>query len=200
MEINYGIKTIGGSDYDLCSPVKLTKDGGVILGGFSASNISGEKSENNRGFSGSDFWIVKLDKKGNIQWDKTIGGYGDDYCHSIVQTPNGYLLGGNSNSNISGEKTANSWGGYDYWVVKLDKQGNRLWDKTIGGSSDEHDMWSLDSTLDGQGYILGGQSYSPISGNKTEYSRGIYDYWVVKINKKAKFSGTKHLVVPATSV
>jgi hypothetical protein len=183
-------KTIGGSDYDLCSPVKLTKDGGVILGGFSGSNKSGEKSEDNRGYS-SDFWIVKLDKKGNIQWDKTIGGSGDDYCHSLIATGNGYLAVGNSNSAISGEKTANSWGGYDYWVVKLDRQGNKLWDKTIGGSSEEHDVWSLDSTLDGQGYILGGQSYSPISGNKTEYSKGGYDYWVVKINKKGKILWNK---------
>jgi hypothetical protein len=183
-------KTIGGSDNEFCSPVKLTTDGGVIIGGFSWSNISGEKSENSRG--SDDFWIVKLDKNGNIQWDKTIGGSSDDYCHAIIQTDDGgYLVGGNSASNVSGEKTANSWGGFDYWLVKLDRKGNKVWDKTIGGSYDDHDVWSLDSTLDGQGYILGGRSYSPVSGNKTEYSRGGSDYWVVKINKKGKILWNK---------
>jgi len=177
-------KTIGGNDYDLCSPVKLTKDGGIILGGFSGSNASGEKSENNRGVQ-SDIWVVKLDKNGKIQWDKTIGGSDDDYCHSLIQTRDGgYLIGGNSNSGISAEKTAKSWGGYDYWLIKLDRYGNKLWDKTIGGLNDEHDVWSLDSTLDGTGFILGGKSASPISGNKTEYSKGGFDYWVVKVNKQ----------------
>jgi hypothetical protein len=151
-------KTIGGSDQDLCSPVQLTKDGGVMLGGFSGSNKSGEKSEDNRGY-GSDYWVVKLNKNGVIQWDKTIGGMGDDYCRGMMQTSDGgYLLGGNSNSNISAEKTANSWGGYDFWIVKLDKKGNKVWDKTIGGLFDEYSLWTLDSTLDGKGYIFGGGS------------------------------------------
>lgn len=177
-------KTIGGNDYDFCSPIGITQDGGLILVGFSGSNASGEKSQNCRGQS--DYWVVKLNKNGNIQWDKTIGGSGDDYCRGLVQAKDGYLLCGNSNSGISGEKTANSWGGYDFWVVKLDKKGNVKWDKTIGGLYDDDEVWSLDSTLDGQGYIFGGYSNSPISGNKTEYSRGGFDYWIVKINKNGK--------------
>jgi hypothetical protein len=76
-------KTIGGSDYDFCSPVALTNDGGVILGGFSASNVSGEKTENSKG--GYDYWLVKLGKNGNIQWDKTIGGSDNEFCHGLIK-------------------------------------------------------------------------------------------------------------------
>ena len=77
--------------------------------------------------------MVKLDASGNIQWQNTIGGNSDDYLTSIQQTTDGgYILGGWSNSNISGDKTENSQGDYDYWVLKLDPTGNIQWQNTIG--------------------------------------------------------------------
>jgi hypothetical protein len=176
-------KTIGGNDYDLCSGIQITRDGGLILAGFSGSNASGEKSENNRGVQ-SDFWIVKLNKKGNIEWDRTIGGSADDYGRGVQQTKDGcYIIAGNSNSNISGEKTENSRGGYDYWIIKLDSMGRFMYDKTIGGDYDEIDVWCLEKTSD-DGFIFGGSSYSGISGEKTESSRGASDYWVIKLDKE----------------
>lgn len=176
-------KTIGGNDYDLCSGIQITRDGGLILAGFSGSNSSGEKTENNRGVQ-SDFWVVKLNRQGNIEWDKTIGGSADDYGRGVQQTQDGgYIIAGNSNSNISGEKSANSRGGYDYWVVKLDSAGLFLHDKTFGGDYDELDVWCFEKTSDG-GFIFGGSSYSGISGEKTEGSRGASDYWVIKLDSK----------------
>ena len=183
-------KTIGGNDYDLNSGVQITRDGGLILAGFSGSNKSGEKSEDNRGVQ-SDYWIVKLDKRGNIQWDKTIGGSIDDYGRGVQQTDDGgYVIAGNSNSNISGEKTENSRGGYDYWVVKLDSAGHFMRDETIGGNYDEVDVWCLEKTSDG-GFIFGGSSYSDISGEKTESSRGASDYWIIKLDNKGKIQWDK---------
>jgi hypothetical protein len=183
-------KTIGGYDYDLCSGVQITKDGGLILAGFSGSNRSGEKSEDNRGVQ-SDYWIVKLNRRGNIQWDKTIGGSTDDYCRGVQQTDDGgYIIAGNSNSNISGEKTANSRGGYDYWIVQLNSAGHFLRDKTIGGNNDEIDIWCLEKTSD-HGFIFGGSSYSDASGEKTEGNRGASDYWVVKLNRSEKIEWDK---------
>jgi hypothetical protein len=183
-------KTIGGNDYDLCSGIQITRDGGVILAGFSGSNASGEKSENNRGVQ-SDFWIVKLNKKGNIQWDRTIGGSADDYGRGVQQTKDGgYVIAGNSNSNISGEKTENSRGGYDYWIIKLDSVGRFMHDKTIGGDYDEIDVWCLEKTSD-NGFIFGGSSYSGISGEKTEGSRGASDYWVIKLDSKMNLAWDK---------
>src|SRR5215831_15795227 len=98
-------KTIGGDDFDGLSSLQQTSDGGYMLGGSSWSNISGEKSENNRGY-GLDYWIVKLNKSGKIEWDKTLGGVDWDELHSLQQTADGgYILGGSSTSRASYEKT-----------------------------------------------------------------------------------------------
>jgi hypothetical protein len=172
-------KTIGGNADDRLTALQQTTDGGYILGGFSNSNISGEKTQNSRG--NFDYWIVKLDKSGNKQWDKTFGGSGIDQPTCIQQTTDGgYIAGGLSQSPISGEKTQASRGGYDYWIVKLDINGNKQWDKTFGGNSSDF-LRFIQQTTDG-GYILGGPSMSPVSGEKTQASRGGFDYWIVKLD------------------
>jgi len=179
-------KTIGGNSGDRLSSMYLTKDGGFIAGGYSVSNKSGEKTQDNRGpLFTSDYWVVKFDSLGNIQWDKTIGGNSDDLLNSIQQTNDGgYILGGSSYSDSSGEKTEKNRGiGRDYWVVKLDSLGNIQWDKTIGGNSYDN-LNAVQQTAD-LGYILGGGSWSDSSGEKTEGRRdvlGISDYWVVKLD------------------
>ena len=171
--------TIGGNQSDLLNSVQQTTDGGYILGGNSMSGITGDKTENSIG--GYDYWIIKLDAVGNIQWQNSIGGSGDDNLSTIKQTSDGgYILGGTSDSNISGDKTENSQGGYDYWIIKLDATGNIQWQNSIGGSSNDY-LKSMQITTDG-GYILGGYSYSDISGDKTENSIGYNDYWTVKLD------------------
>jgi hypothetical protein len=170
-------KTIGGSTFDLLMSVEQTSDGGYILGGYSDSNISGDKTENSKG--GPDYWIVKTDSLGNIQWQNTIGGNSIDYFGLVRQTNDGgYILCGYSDSNISGDKTENYIGSYDYWIVKADSLGNIQWQNTIGGTSTES-LYSIEQTKDG-GYILGGFSNSDISGDKTKASKGGFDYWIVK--------------------
>ncbi len=169
--------TIGGSSTDKLLSIQQTVDGGYIMGGYSSSNISGDKTENKIGYY--DYWIVKVDAAGSIQWNNTIGGSDDDYLYSIRQTTDGgYILGGYSESNISGDKTENSIGGRDYWIVKTDATGNIQWQNTIGGNSGDQ-LYAIQQTTDG-GYILGGLSASPISGDKTENSNGSIDYWIVK--------------------
>ncbi|QQR96354.1 MAG: hypothetical protein IPJ93_07000 [Bacteroidota bacterium] len=171
--------TIGGNYTDQLYSIQQTTDGGYILGGWSESYISGDKTENS--FGCSDYWVVKLDSIGNIQWQNTIGGNSGDGLYSVQQTTDGgYILGGVSTSNISGDKTENSQGYIDYWVVKLDASGNIQWQNTIGGNSDDY-LTSIQQTTDG-GYILGGSSNSNISGDKTENSQGDYDYWVLKLD------------------
>ncbi|MBL7923922.1 MAG: T9SS type A sorting domain-containing protein [Bacteroidia bacterium] len=173
--------TIGGSGADMLFAIQQTFDGGYILGGYSDSNASGDKLENSLG--GWDYWIVKIDVVGNIEWQNTIGGISYDYLESVEQTADGgYILGGYSNSNISGDKTENSLGVYDYWIVKVDTTGNIQWQQTFGGG-DEDNLFSLETTTDG-GYILGGRSNSNISGDKTENSMGLQDYWILKITDK----------------
>ena len=171
--------TIGGDSSDCLLSIEQTTDGGYILGGWSKSNISGDKTENSNGFS--DFWIVKLDSIGVIQWQNTIGGSNYEVLFSIQQTTDwGYILGGPSVSNISGDKTENCFGQEDYWIVKVDSLGVIQWQNTIGGSGND-EVRTINQTSDG-GYILGGFSDSNISGNKTDDNDGFSDYWIVKID------------------
>lgn len=172
-------KTFGGSNKDELLALEQTSDGGFILGGTSESGISGDKSQISQG--DSDYWIVKLDLNGLKIWDKTYGGNADDALRTIKEiSGGGYILGGSSNSGISGNKSAASKGGSDYWVLKLDQNGSKVWDKTIGGSDDDY-LISLKQTTDG-GTILGGNSYSNIGGDKTQVHKGDGDYWAVKLD------------------
>src|SRR6056297_3984485 len=95
--------TIGGADNEVLTSIQQTADGGYILGGYSVSNISADKSENGIGY---DYWVIKLDALGTIEWDNTIGGGFTDYFSQIQQTADGgYILGGTSSSNISADKS-----------------------------------------------------------------------------------------------
>ncbi len=175
-------KTFGGSNEDRIveNTIQRTPDGNYILGGYSLSDISSDKSENSKG--ARDFWIIKIDENGNKIWDKTLGGNNGDRLFTIVPTLNqGYILGGYSNSNISGDKSENSKGSRDFWIIKIDENGNKMWDKTLGGNSLD-ELYSVQIMNNGS-YILGGASFSNISGDKSEPNLGGADYWVIKIDE-----------------
>ncbi|MBL0343181.1 MAG: hypothetical protein IPP71_21350 [Bacteroidetes bacterium] len=126
----YWQNTIGGSEGDYLECVIQSTDGGYILGGWSHSNISGDKTENSNG--GYDYWIIKADSLGDIQWQNTIGGNEVDRLYSLQQTTDGgFILGGMSDSNISGDKTENSIGSSDYWIVKITENYNLIHGKTF---------------------------------------------------------------------
>ncbi len=100
--------SIGGNASDFLTDMAKTSDGGYILGGYSQSTATGDKTEPE--FydicCGYDFWVVKINSCGIVEWDKTIGGGADDYLMKIQQTSDGgYILGGPSCSGISGNKT-----------------------------------------------------------------------------------------------
>ncbi|MFI5171179.1 MAG: MopE-related protein, partial [Chitinophagales bacterium] len=179
-------KTIGANDQELFSSIQQTIDGGYIIGGYSRSDLSGDKTEDAfiGGVEGYDYWVVKTDSFGTIEWENTIGGNGDDWLKSVEQTSDGgYILGGYSNSGISGDKTEPIVGltsEFDYWVIKLNASGSIVWQNTIGGNTGDN-LNSIQQTIDG-GYILGGYSDSGISGDKTEAAIGYHDYWVVKLS------------------
>ena len=106
-----------------------------------------------------------------IEWDRSFGGLKQEEMYAMIQTADGgYLLGGDSDSPISGAKTQGSQGINDYWVVRTNGSGNKLWDKRFGGSSRE-ELFAVKQTPDG-GFILGGWSMSAISGDQTQISRG----------------------------
>jgi hypothetical protein len=172
-------KTIGASQNDECTTISATADGGCIVGGYTTSGISGNKTEASKG--GFDYWMVKLDASGNVEWDESIGTSAYDYMRTIVQTSDGgYFVAGSTDGGISGDKTEAAVGGVDYWVLKLSSTGDILWQNTIGSSSSDL-LFSAIQTTDG-GYLLGGHGTGGPSGDKTTTPVGSYDYWIVKLD------------------
>jgi len=172
-------KTFGGKKTDLLNTVIPTSYGGYLLGGTSLSDKGGDKSEQSKGEN--DYWIVNTDKNGTKIWDKVYGGNGYEDIYSILSTvDSGYLLCGGSRSSKSGDKTDYDRGGSDFWIVKIDANGNKLWDKTFGGRSDDV-LNAAQATIDG-GYILCGRSSGRKYAEKSEDSKGGEDFWILKID------------------
>ncbi len=181
-------RSIGSYNSDNITTVLQTPDGGYMFGGYSSSGIGGNKTEDSRGLN--DYWIVKTDAIGIEQWDRTIGGSGEDILQKILQTPDGgYLLAGNSASGISGDKTVSSKGAWDFWLIKIDASGFVVWQKSIGGNSDDR-LNSIVAKEDG-GYLIGGNSRSGISGDKTETGLGYDDCWLVKTDQNGNIEWDK---------
>jgi hypothetical protein len=171
-------KTLGGTKNDDLTFLQQTPDGGYLGGGFTDSGQSKDKAS--AGYGLTDFWVFKLDFNGNLIWEKTFGGTEQDICNLMVQTKDGgYILGGSSKSDRNEHKSQPNLGSFDYWIIRLDANGNKLWDKTYGGA-DYDFLYSLQQTPDG-GILLGGYSDSGISGNKTVWN-GLPDYWVLKLD------------------
>lgn len=182
-------KTIGGSGQEKLQSIMRCDDDGYIIGGSSTSDKTEGDEKNTSDKSGKtedsrgnlDYWIVKLDATGNVEWQKTIGGLYLDELKSIIRTKDGgYIVGGYSNSPISGDKTEDNIGIGDFWIIKLDDKGNIQWQRTIGGDGDDN-LSTLIQTKDG-GYIAGGNSNSGASGAKTKSNANGTDFWIVKFD------------------
>jgi hypothetical protein len=152
---NSWIKILGGNKNDQVTSIIQTKDGEFIVTGKTESIENGT----------IDTWIIKLDKYGNKIWDKTIKGGDWNEANSIIETKDGgFIVAGSIVSNI---------GWKDVWIIKLDKNGNKLWDKTFGGFEWDED-YSIIETKDG-GFAIAGMTRSKGNGN--------VDGWVIKLDK-----------------
>ena len=99
---------------DWAESVYQTKDGGYVIAGQSSSK-DGDVSGNH---GAADFWIVKLNAKGDLVWEKSMGGSYADRAYSIQQTSDGgYIIAGDSDSK-DGDVSGNH-SDLDFWVVKL---------------------------------------------------------------------------------
>ncbi len=167
--------TYGGSGIEWARDVQQTSDGGYMIVGSTASN-DGDVSNN---YGQSDFWVLKLDVSGNIEWEKNYGGSQFDVAFSVQQTADGgYVIAGETSSDdndVSGNPGSNI---YDYWVIKITATGVLSWQTCLGGSSNDFGK-SIQQTSD-NGFIVTGQAFSnnwDVSGNN-----GRYDFWVVKLS------------------
>ena len=177
-------KCLGGDDYDIANCIQQTSDAGYIVAGYTLSK-NGDVVGNHGVF---DFWVVKLDGSGSVQWKKTFGGSDHDLAFAIRQTKDGeYVVVGYTRSN-DGDVSGNH-GDKDVWVVKLGSMGELQWQKTLG-SSGWDEAKSVELTTEG-GIIIAGQAGSndgDVSGN-----HGFLDFWVVKLNSQGTIEWQKTL-------
>ncbi|MGD9131317.1 MAG: hypothetical protein PVH73_07065 [Candidatus Bathyarchaeota archaeon] len=146
--------TYGGAEDDTAAgeTVQASDGGYAVLGDTSSF-----------GAGGSDFWLIKTDADGNMQWNKTYGGTGTETSGDMCLTSDdGYAM--------SGYTTSFGAGGQDFWLVKTDASGNMLWNKTYGGTGNEY-AYHVEQAVDG-GYALFGQTGS--------FGAGSNDFWLVK--------------------
>jgi gliding motility-associated-like protein len=170
------IRTFGGSRLDLANDIRQTKDQGFIIAGESSSS-DGDLNTNK---GASDYWLIKLDIGGQLQWQKTYGGSGYDIAHSVLQTSDGGYIAAGESSSGNGDVTGNH-GNIDYWVIKVDNAGNLKWQVAYGGSMGDNAL-DLAASADGNYYITG-QTYSSNFDVKGKYGgNNNQDIWLLKID------------------
>lgn len=165
-------QSYGGEQIDEARAIVQSGDGNYIIAGDTRSNNT-DVSHNN---GAADLWLIKISPNGNLLWEKTIGGSSFDVARALVRTQdNGFLLAGSSRSDdidVSENKGQN-----DAWALKVDANGNLLWETTIGGSNIDFGYGIAE--LNDQSIILVGDSTSS-DGDIIE-NKGFTDALIVKI-------------------
>jgi predicted secreted protein len=159
-------KTFGGLVNDEATSVQQTSDGGYVIAGLTESFGAG----------GWDVWLIKTDSSGNATWDKTFGGSNNDVATSVQQTSDGGYI-------IAGSTLSFGAGGEDVWLIKTDSSGDETWDKTFGGSDNDHAA-SVQQTSDG-GYIIAGSTLS--------FGAGGDNVWLIKTDSSGTATWYKTL-------
>jgi hypothetical protein len=176
-------KNMGGSDYDFAMKSINTSDGGALLLGYTNSsdvNVSGwHTGFNSGGDAYYDAWVVKIDKSGNMSWQKCFGGTKNDYAMDAIQTSDGgYFIGAQTYSS-DGDVTSPK-GDNDFWLIRADANGTIVWERSYGGTDDD-ELQSMLQLSDGS-VVIAGMSRS-VDGNVSA-NYGSEDVWVVKVSSQ----------------
>ncbi|RKS97290.1 T9SS type A sorting domain-containing protein [Chryseobacterium defluvii] len=193
---------LGGKGLDEVEKMIPTKDGGALLGIYSRSTIGGSKKTEN--FGEGDYWIIKLSKDGKVEWEKNYGGKADDHLRTLALTSTGYLIGGESRSERSGNKTSGIEEGTDLWLISLNERGEELWQKSynfknrdvlmgmsvISGKQEAGGgkLSTDNSTLSTKGILLGG--YTQAEGRIESDDE---TFWMLYLNQEGKEEWRKHV-------
>ena len=172
-------KCFGGSEQDIAYDI-VKIPGGYFITGYTWS-LDGDVSYNNGLLDG---WLIKTDTLGNILWEKTYGGSsGDGFRRIFPDNTGNYILvggSGSSDGDISNDPYPDS---EDFWIVKIDIDGNIIWDKIVGGSDGGEHICNASPTLDG-GVVAIGYTYS--TDGDVSVSYGGADTWAVKISSEGE--------------
>ncbi len=176
-------KCLGGSQAEAGFSIKQTPDGGYLVAGSAQSNDGDVSGLHSSPINAPDYWVVKLDSNGYLQWQKCYGGSMEEDAFSIDLTHDGgFILTGRAES-TDGDVTG-MHSSIDYWVVKCDSIGDIQWQKCLGGS-DEEIPYKIISVYDG-GYAVIGYSlstdYDVTGSHNDSICIGCCDLWFVKLD------------------
>ncbi len=146
-------KTFGRIRWDGAYTVAIADNGDIIVAGYTVLLSTGY----------DDVWVLRLDPNGNIKWQKTFGGYYDDWTWAVAIADNGDII-------IAGDTKSFGAGG-NAWVLRLDSNGNIKWQKTFGGSSWDE---AYAVAIADNGDII-------VAGDTKSFGAGDYDVWVMKL-------------------
>ncbi|MCC3214573.1 UNVERIFIED_CONTAM: T9SS type A sorting domain-containing protein [Ralstonia mannitolilytica] len=183
-------QTLGGRGLDEVEKMVPTRDGGALLGIYSRSCVSGSKKTEN--FGEGDYWIVKLDKNGKVEWEKNFGGKGDDHIRTLALTSTGFIIAGESRSERSGNKTVGLEEGTDLWLIALNERGDEQWQKSynLGNRDILMGISVLHSADDksSKGILLGG--YTQAEGRiETDDET----FWMLYLDQNGNEQWRKHI-------
>lgn len=200
---------LGGKGLDEVEKMIPTKDGGALLGIYSRSGAlagSGKteagssktinyqpKTSNN--FGEGDYWIVKLSKDGKVEWEKNFGGKGDDHLRTLALTSTGYLIGGESRSERSGNKSVGIEEGTDLWLISIDERGEEIWQKSY--SFKNRDVLMGMSVIAGKQEDGGGKSKGILLGGYTQAEGRIENddetFWMLYLDQNGNEQWRKYV-------
>ncbi len=174
----------GGTNNDRAHAVVQADDGGFVMTGFTESDDF--DITNTRG--SYDFWVVKVDDKGNFVWESSFGGSGIEISQDIAKTTDGgYVITGNTFSSDTDVSKNN--GESDIWLIKVDDAGQLVWEKSFGGSGFEL-AEGLSLMSDG-GFMIVGNSKS--SDGDTIENAGENDIWVIRTDGNGQMKWQKSI-------
>jgi hypothetical protein len=163
--------SFGGTKNDVAMSIDRSLDGGYWLAGSTYSSDGDIQLLQGK----SDLWVIRLNAGGQMMWQKTYGGSGDEVAHAVKATGDGGAIVVGPTTSYNGDVAGNH-GIQDFWIVKLDSLGNAEWKKCVGGTAADI-PYEVSLTHDG-GYVIAGITYSG-NGDVTGYHGG-GDYWIIK--------------------
>ncbi|WP_411029498.1 hypothetical protein [Spongiimicrobium sp. 3-5] len=186
-------KNYGGTGEDTGQEVISTSDGGYVILGYSNSmdgDLVGKTTDVN------DYWLIKLDADGNLQWSKTYGGSKDDRGQSVVQTSdNGFAIVGYAMSDDG--DGSNNEGFHDNWILKLDVSGNIEWERSFGFSGHDH-SYDVVQTADGGFFFVGflditaSQGAGGAAKGDLLTRHGVGEFWGTKLDAEGNLQWRRY--------